>query len=102
MTRTRVANLAFQIVQAPLNGLSFAVAAAASGLLNGSRHIAARSLGNGLKGRPAQASVAPYSLAFGAVKDGKTSRKAHFARLESGPFLVRPSTFVMPAKAGIQ
>jgi hypothetical protein len=42
-------------VQAPLNGLSLAVAPAASGLLYGSRHIAARSLGNGLKGRVAQA-----------------------------------------------
>jgi hypothetical protein len=59
MTRTGVANLAFQIVQAPLNGLSFAVAVTASGLLNGSRHIGARSLGNGLKGRLAQASAAP-------------------------------------------
>jgi hypothetical protein len=59
MTQKRVANLAFQIVQAPLNGLSLAVALAASGLLYGSRHIAARSLGNGLMGRVAQAWAAP-------------------------------------------
>jgi hypothetical protein len=41
-------------------------------------------------------------LAFGAVKDGKKRLKAHYTELKSGPFLVRPSTFVMPAKAGIQ
>jgi hypothetical protein len=59
MTRACVTHLAFQIVQAALNGLRLAVALAATGFLNGSRHIAARSLGNGLKGRLAQASAAP-------------------------------------------
>src|SRR6476469_3555602 len=50
MTRACVTHLAFQIVQTALNGLSLAVALAATGFLNGSRHIVARSLGNGLKG----------------------------------------------------
>jgi len=47
MARARVTNPALQIVQAPFNGLSFAVVFTAPGLLYGSRHIAARSLGNG-------------------------------------------------------
>jgi hypothetical protein len=38
-------------VQTPFNGLSLTVAFAATGLPYGSRHIAARSLGNGFEGR---------------------------------------------------
>src|SRR5262249_37455029 len=59
MTRAGVTHLVLQILQAPFNGLGLAVALTATGLLNGSRHIAARSLGNGFWGRPAQACAAP-------------------------------------------
>jgi len=41
MARARVTDLVLQIVQAPLNGLGLAVVLAATGLVNGSRHIAA-------------------------------------------------------------